>query len=145
MSAAVDANLLLYASDESNPFAEKARRFLEERAADPQLLCLSWATVMAYLRIATHPAIFAHPLAPAEAAANVEALLRLPQVRVLHEEDRFWEVYREVTKPLPVRGNLVPDAHLAALLRQHGIKTLYTADADFRKFRFLDVRNPIED
>ena len=43
---------------------------------------------------------------------------------------------------LPVRGNLVPDAHLAALLRQHGIRTLYTNDSDFRKFSFLDVRNP---
>jgi predicted nucleic acid-binding protein len=41
-----------------------------------------------------------------------------------------------------VRGNLVPDAHLAALLRQHGVRRLYTNDADFRKFAFLDVRNP---
>ena len=42
-----------------------------------------------------------------------------------------------------VRGNLVPDAHLAGLLRQHGVGTLYTADADFRRFDFLRVRNPI--
>jgi hypothetical protein len=41
-----------------------------------------------------------------------------------------------------VRGNLVPDAHLAALLKQHGIRRLYTNDADFRKFPFLDVRSP---
>ena len=41
-----------------------------------------------------------------------------------------------------MRGNLVPDAHLAALLRQHGIRTLYTNDSDFRRFSFLDVRNP---
>ena len=41
-----------------------------------------------------------------------------------------------------MRGNLVPDAHLAALLKQHGVRTLFTRDADFRKFRFLDVRDP---
>jgi uncharacterized protein len=41
-----------------------------------------------------------------------------------------------------VRGNLVPDAHLAALLRQHGIRTLYTNDSDFRKFSFPDVQDP---
>jgi hypothetical protein len=43
---------------------------------------------------------------------------------------------------LPVRGNLVPDAHLASLLRQHGVKTLYTRDTDFRKFDFLEVSDP---
>jgi len=54
----------------------------------------------------------------------------------------FLQVYREVTGAFPVRGNLVPDAHLAALLRQHGVQRLYTADADFRKFTFLEVRDP---
>jgi predicted nucleic acid-binding protein len=63
-------------------------------------------------------------------------------VRLLAEEEGFWEVYREVTDEVPVRGNLVPDAHLAALLRQQGIRTLYTNDSDFRRFSFLDVRNP---
>ena len=98
--------------------------------------------MMSYLRIATHPRIFATPLAPAEALANVEALTHLPHVRLLSEEPGFLEVYREVSGTFPVRGNLVPDAHLAALLRQHGVKTLYTRDTDFRRFDFLEVRNP---
>jgi predicted nucleic acid-binding protein len=41
-----------------------------------------------------------------------------------------------------VRGNLVPDAHLAALLRQHGVRRLYTADTDFHRFPFLEVSDP---
>jgi toxin-antitoxin system PIN domain toxin len=97
---------------------------------------------MGYLRIATHPRIFAQPLSPAEALGNVEALLSLPRVRILAESEGFLQVYREVTGAFPVRGNLVPDAHLAALLRQHGVGRLYTADADFRKFVFLEVRDP---
>jgi hypothetical protein len=48
-----------------------------------------------------------------------------------------------VTKDVSTRGNLVPDAHLAALLSQHGVVTLYTRDRDFRKFSFLDVRDPV--
>lgn len=142
MSYAVDANLLLYASDESSPRHAKARQFLLQRAADPDVFCIAWITLMAYVRIATHPHVFARPLAPAEALGNVEALLRLPRVHVLSEADGFLAVYREVTGPVVVRGNLVPDAHLAALLRQHGVRTLYTSDADFRKFRFLDLRDP---
>jgi hypothetical protein len=70
---------------------------------------------MSYLRIATHPGIFSAPLTPAEALRNVDALVALPQVRLLAEEDGLLEVYREVTGSFPVRGNLVPDAHLAAL------------------------------
>ncbi len=97
---------------------------------------------MAYLRIATHPSIFSRPLAHKEAAANVEALIGLPQTRVLQEADGFWQAYSEVSGQVPARGNLIPDAHLATVLRQHGIKTLYTADRDFRRFSFLDVRDP---
>jgi uncharacterized protein len=99
---------------------------------------------MAYLRVATHPAIFEHPLSPEEAVSNLGALLRRPRVRLLSEDEGFWDVYREATDGLVVRGNLVTDAHLAALLKQHGVRRLYTNDADFRKFRFLDIRNPFE-
>ena len=97
---------------------------------------------MSYVRIATHPRIFGAPLTPSEAVGNVEALVRLPHVRMLNEEPGFLEIYREVSGTFPVRGNLVPDAHLAALLRQHGVGRLYTRDTDFRKFEFLDVRDP---
>jgi uncharacterized protein len=144
MSAAIDVNVLLFASDTASPLHQRAAEFLEGCASRPDVLYLAWSTVMSYLRIATHPAIFASPLRPEEAARNVEALLRLPQVRMLAEEDGFWDLYREVTKTIPTRGNAVPDAHLATLLRQHGVATLYTNDRDFRKFDFLNVRDPFE-
>lgn len=142
MSYSVDANVLLYASDRSSPRHAAALRFLEGRASDPDLLCVAWITLMGYVRIATHPRVFVEPLSPAEALGNIEALLRLPRVRVLSELDGFLQLYGEVTAEVTVRGNLVPDAHLAALLRQHGVHTLYTTDTDFRKFGFLDIRDP---
>ena len=97
---------------------------------------------MAYLRISTHPAVFRSPLSAEEATSNLAGLMSLPHVRMLSEQDGFWAVYREATKGLVVRGNLAPDAHLAALLRQHGVRRLYTNDADFRRFQFLEVLNP---
>ena len=144
MSFSIDVNVLLYAADRGNPRNERALAFLERAAAGPELVALTWPTVMAFLRISTHSGIFGNPLTPAEAESDVEALLRLPHVRLLSEEEGFWEVYRQVTKGLIVRGNLVPDAHLAALLRQHGVSTLYSNDSDFRKFDFLRLRNPFE-
>ena len=76
---------------------------------------------------------------------NVESLLSVPRARVISEEEGFWRVYRQVADGLSIRGNLVPDAHLAAILRQHGIRTLYTNDTDFRKFDFLEARNPLRE
>lgn len=144
MSVSCDVNVLLYASDSSSPVHAEARAFLGGLAGGGELLCLGWPTVMSYLRIATHPGIFSAPLTPTEALGNVEALAALPRTRLLAEEDGFLEMYREVTGSFPVRGNLVPDAHLAALLKQHGVRTLYTRDADFRKFPFLEVRDPFD-
>jgi toxin-antitoxin system PIN domain toxin len=142
LSYAIDVNILLHASDASSPRAKPAGAFLKECAAGPEVLCLAWPTLVGYLRLATHPAVFAAPLSPDEAVSNVESLLRLPHARVLSEKDGFWDVYREVTRGLAVRGNDVPDAHLAALLRQHDVPTLYTNDRDFRKYPFLKVLDP---
>jgi toxin-antitoxin system PIN domain toxin len=142
VSYAIDVNVLLYASDASSPRHAAAVRFLADCARGPEICCFAWTTLVSYLRIATHPAIFATPLAPAQAEANVAALLELPHVRALGELDGFWRTYATIANAQPIRGNLVPDAHLAAILHQHGVRTLYTADADFRRFDHLDVRDP---
>ena len=99
---------------------------------------------MGYLRMATHSRLFSEPLSPAQAEGNVQALLSLPHVRTISEGDGFWEAYGIATRDRVVRGNDVPDSHLAALLLQHGIRTLYTNDSDFRRFGFLDVKNPLQ-
>jgi len=94
------------------------------------------------LRIATHPRIFSAPLSPQEALENVSALIGLPHVRTISELDGFLDAYGHVAGQTPLRGNLVPYAHLAAILLQHGVRTLYTADREFLKFQSLEVRDP---
>ncbi len=142
MSFALDANLLLYASDTRSPFHLRARAFLDSCLAGEEVFCVGWPTLMSYLRISTHPAVFQRPLTPDEAMTNIETLLDHPYARFLSEGEGFWAVYRQLTAEVPTRGNLVPDAHLAALLRLHGVKTLYTNDRDFQRIAFLDIRNP---
>ncbi len=142
MSYALDANVLLYASDQTSPKSAAARRVIEVAVAGPAMVYIAWPTIMSYVRIATHPGIFRHPLTPAEAVANVGALIDLPHVRTVSEGDGFLDAYRRITTDVVVRGNLVPDAHLAAILLQHGVTTLYTHDRDFRKFPGLDVVDP---
>ena len=142
MSATVDVNVLLYASDSSSRFHDGALTLLDRLIQGPDLFYLFWPVIMGYLRIATHPAIFTHPLPTDEAAANVEDLLSLPHARTAGEDEGFWKLYRATTSDVPIRGNLVRDAHLVALMRQHGITTLWTRDRDFRKFDGIQVRDP---
>lgn len=143
MSYSLDVNILLYASDQASPHYLPASRFLATCATEQEICYLAWPTLMSYLRLTTHPRIFSHPLSPAEALKNIQGLLELRHVRTLSEGEGFLDVYQEVTGNMSVRGNLVPDAHLASLLRQHDIPTLYSADTDFKKFAWLTVRNPL--
>jgi len=143
VSFAVDVNLLLYASDASSPRHPKARQFIERCLEGPELCCFAWQTLMSYVRLATHHAISAKPLSHRQAIADVEALLAPPHVRTIVETEAFWPAYLRIGGALPLRGNLVPDAHLAAVLQCNGIKTLYTCDRDFLRFPSLDVRDPV--
>ena len=144
MSATLDANLLLFASDESSPFHERARGFLDDVAQGPSIVYVFWPVVMAYLRIATHASIFRSPLPPDRAMANVESLLGLRHVQSPGEQDRFWPVFRDTAEPASVRGNLVPDAHLVALMRQNDVSTIYSHDRDFRRFDGIEVIDPVD-
>jgi len=144
MSYSFDANLLLYASDESSEFHVRAKAFVIGRREDSDILCLTWPVLMAYQRIATHPSIFTKPMSAETAWGNVQQLLKLPRTRVIQEMASFALDYAEVSKSAGIYGNLVPDAHIATILRQHGVRKFYTADTDFKKLGFLEVVNPLK-
>lgn len=142
MTSTIDANILLYASDAASPQHADALDFLHRWARGPDLVYLFWPTVMAYLRIATHPRVFKDPLDPRLAKANVGSLLGLPNVRTGSEDERFWETWEQVTRGIVVRGNLVPDSHLVSLMRQHGVSEIWSRDRDLRAFEGIRVRDP---
>ena len=142
MSYSLDVNILLYASYQPSPFHSRAVEFLGECRSRAEPLVLTWVTLMSYLRMVTSSSVFANPLPPDQARENVEELLALEQVKIVSEKEGFWDLYRQATRGMTVKGKLVPDSHLATLLLQHEVKVLYTNDSDFRKFHFLEVRNP---
>ncbi|MEX0984789.1 MAG: TA system VapC family ribonuclease toxin [Actinomycetota bacterium] len=142
MSLALDANILLYASDRASPLHDRARETLDGLVAGPGIVYLFWPVIIAYLRIATHPSIFDGPMSPEMARGNIEALLSVPHVVAPGEQDGFWERFREVTIDADARGNLVSDAHLVALMLQHGVRTVWSNDRDFRRFDGIEVHDP---
>ena len=142
MSYTLDANVLLYASDESSPVHAPARAFVERMAAGPEIAYLFWPTVMAYLRIATHPAVFARPLTIVEAMGNVEQLLSRPHIRTTGETGEFRRAFRDVVDDALPSGNLVPDAHLVALMLENDVRLIWSRDRDLRRFTRIEVRDP---
>jgi toxin-antitoxin system PIN domain toxin len=142
MTSTVDANVLLYASDASSPVHRRAVQFLDRLAEGPDLVYLFWPTIVAYLRLATHPAVFDHPLSVEEALRNIDQLLARPHIQSPGEQPRFWDRFRSVVLEARASGNLVSDAHLVALMREYGVRTIWTRDRDFRRFDGIDARDP---
>jgi uncharacterized protein len=141
----VDTNLLLYAV---NPDADEhsvARALLDEWRADDQPWFLTWGIAYEFLRVSTHPKVFPKPLMLARAQEWLDVLLRTPGLSVLLETDRHREVLREIAEEYPrLKGNILHDTHIAALMREHGVTEIRTADTDFHQFDFLTVVNPLE-
>jgi hypothetical protein len=98
---------------------------------------------LAHLRIVSHPAILPRPLSPTDASRNIERLIERPNVRTAGDMDGFWDIF-SATAAGRARGNEVPDVHLVALMRQHGVRVLFTRDRAFRRFDGIEVVDPIE-
>jgi toxin-antitoxin system PIN domain toxin len=137
-----DANLLLYAYDESSPSHARSRRWLEATLSGDEPVGLAWMTLLAFLRISTNPRAVAHPLTLAEAIAIVSSWLEVPCVTVPAPGPRHWEIFEKALRGAQAKGPLVTDAHLAALAIEHGAQ-LASADRDFARFEGLHLLNPL--
>lgn len=141
----VDTNILLYSADSDSPDHLPCRTHLDEWRHQSSPWHLTWGVVYEFVRVATHPRVFQKPLKLAEAWSFVEAIFASPGLSVLVATDRHRQVASDVFSEIPgIRGNLVFDAHTAILMREHGIRTIYTRDTDFNRFPFVDVVDPLQ-
>ncbi|MFT4035726.1 MAG: PIN domain-containing protein [Patulibacter sp.] len=141
MSTTVDVNVLVHAINRGAPRHRAALGVIEDLAGGMERFTLLWPVVLGFVRITTHPSILPSPLAPQDAIMRIDELLALPHVRVVGEGDDpagFWQCYR-ATQAQVRGGNDVPDAHLAALMLQHGVRRIYTDDRGFRRFDGIDA------
>lgn len=138
----VDANLLIYAHVTSFPEHKAAHRWLDERVNGRTKVGMPWPSLLSFLRIVTNPRVFERPESMADARAQVAAWLDCETVWVPQPSERHAAVLdRFLTLP-GMRGDLVPDAHLAALAVEHGL-TLCSTDGDFARFAGLRWENPL--
>ncbi|MGH8911552.1 MAG: VapC toxin family PIN domain ribonuclease, partial [Acidimicrobiia bacterium] len=86
------------------------------------------------------------PLMSVQAWSFMEAFVSGRAVRILDHTDRHFLLLGELLTARPsVGANLIHDAHTAVLLQEHGVRTIYTRDSDFRKFPFLEVVDPLDE
>jgi uncharacterized protein len=138
----VDANILVYAHVSSFTQHGAARKWLDEQLNGSAPVGLPWASLLAFLRLVTNSRIFEHPEPIADAWVQVRVWLACETVWAPAPTERHPELLGELLRLPGVHGNLVPDAHLAALAIEHGL-TLCSADGDFARFRGLRWLNPI--
>ena len=138
----VDANILLYAEDSLSPFNQRARSWWDRQLSGTMAVCLSWVVLSAFIRIGTNPRVFEHPLSLDQALVRVQSWLDQPCTRIIQPTQRHWTVYQQMLTTGQAIGNLVTDAHLAALAIEHGCE-LFSTDSDFARFPKLKWRNPL--
>ena len=137
-----DANLLLYAYNESAPPHEAAKDWLEKCLSSPEIFGLSWQIITAFLRISTNPKSFPLPFTSGEAIEIVNDWLAQPQVRIILPTEKHWTIFSGLIVEGQTSGAMMMDAHLAALAIEHGA-TLATTDRDFVRFSKLKTVNPL--
>lgn len=137
----VDVNVLVYAFREDAPGHAPHRAWLEALVASDEAYAVSDHILAGFLRVVTHPRIF-HPPAPIEAAlAFAEAFRSRPNAVPVAPGPRHWEIFTALCRSAGAKGNLVPDAWLAALAIEQGCEFI-TTDRDYARFPSLRWRHP---
>ena len=138
----VDVNILIYASNDDSKQHDAAWEWLDRQLAGVVPVGLPWTSLLGFLRLSTNPRIMPRPLSVAAAWQEVTAWLACEPAWIPQPTERHAEVLGQLLALPGVHGNLVTDAHLAALAIEHGL-ILCSTDGDFARFPGLSWRNPL--
>jgi len=139
----VDANVLLYAANADDPKHEGSRRWLDAALNGQETIGFAWIAMLAFLRLSTRVGLFPSPLPVSEALSRVREWTDQPPSVIVEPTPRHQEVFAGLLAPVGSGGNLVNDAHLAALALEHDA-TVVTYDSDFGRFGGVRWSSPAE-
>jgi toxin-antitoxin system PIN domain toxin len=138
----VDANLLLFAVDATAPAHARAAAWLTAQLSGTRRVALPWESLNAFLRISTHPRAAANPLRVDAAWRFVADWLATPVAWIPLVTDSHADLLGDLLAKYQLTGNLIPDAHVAAMAIEHGLEVC-SADTDFARFTEIRWTNPI--
>jgi toxin-antitoxin system PIN domain toxin len=132
----LDTNLGVYAANDAAPQHTAAREAIHAALAAPGGAAMAWNSILGFLRLTTQRGVLAEPIPIDAALGIVQAWLNQPTIVVLHPGERHAATLGGLLRSAGRGGNLVNDAHLAALAIEHGA-TLVSFDRDFERFAGL--------
>jgi toxin-antitoxin system PIN domain toxin len=135
--------VLVYAHRRDANRHDEYRAWLEDVVASDQQFGISDLVLSGFMRIVTHPKVFKSPTPLAQATTFCEALRSQPNAAVLAPGVRHWSIFTNLCAEVGARGNLIPDAYLAALAIETGSEWI-TTDGDYRRFTGLKLRHPLD-
>ena len=138
-----DVNVLVYAFREDTSEHRQYRKWLLDRIESSEAFGVSELVLSGVVRVLTHPRVFDPPTPIAAAMEYCDALRGQPNAVVLTPGERHWEIFAALCARVSAKGNVVPDAYLAALAIEHGCE-LVTADRGFARFPGLRWRHPLD-
>jgi hypothetical protein len=140
----IDTNVLIYAANVDCAEHAACSGLVERARRGRTPWYTTWPILYEFLRVMTHPRVLTEPWAIREAWTFIVALLASPSLILLTQTSRHADVAGRTLQEIPlVRGNLLHDCHAAVLMREHGIRRIYTRDADFQRFPFLEALDPL--
>ena len=137
---AVDTNVLVYAHRVETDLHAVAVAELVGLGEGEDLWALPVFCITEFLRVVTHRRVFNPPSTTVEAFDFIKSLVASPTCVVVRPEAAYIEYFEAVVRQADARGNLIFDAQIAALCREHGISMILTQDHDFKRFDGLQVK-----
>jgi hypothetical protein len=138
----VDVNILLYSINEDSPYHGPINEWWKSANDSGERIGLTWLVVIGFLRISTSPRVMPQPLDADAALRTIKKWLNLDNIGIVSESENHWELLQTLVEENGILGDLMTDAHLAALAKSHGA-TVVSCDKDFSKFNGLRWENPL--
>ena len=144
MAGVIDTNILLYAANRDAAENAPAKQFLIEAGNSAEQWYLTEGIFYEFLRVSTHPKVFPQPLSWNEAVRFLKPFANSPHFQLLTASERHFAILEEILATLThPSGNLFFDIRTAVLMREHGVRQIYTTDTDFLQFPELKAINPL--
>ena len=140
----IDANLLIYSIDSSSPHHSGAKGIIERLFSSTERIGLPWIVILAFLRVTTNPRAVLRPISAEQAIGFVDSWLDCPNAELVGPGSNHWPILRNLLRSTGTAGNLISDAHVAALAVERGCD-IYSADHDFARFPGIRHVNPLRE
>jgi uncharacterized protein len=137
----LDANILLYTHNAKSSHHLESKKWMERAMERQEEVGLAWITILAFLRIATNPAVYSAPLSVKEATEIMAEYLSRSHVFTVQPTSEHWEILSSLVRETQSNRHLVSDAHLAALAIEHNA-AICTNDRDFQRFKGIKIVDP---